>query len=292
MGQEALCSAVNCGGTEPVAAVVALFLTGVAAFLALSALVHIRDGKAVVADERSRTRSERRAFEAFASRVEGIDLSPGGGTNVRDGHATVVRTRAGDGRLREVQDAYRETVMSVSHYDDEYDESLAANMAAELGEEVATAVHTGSGLSPGLKEALVERSQQTARDRATLGRALAREEAALEDAHATLTGLDEDLEALVDPPAGDRSFEDLVCAWHRLDDLQGRLRALLDDRQAALRERAPASPGRVEGSALSFYAYVYRSLPVTFPVLADGTAMLEAARDAEHQVVRALAGRA
>ncbi|WP_456264523.1 DUF7260 family protein, partial [Aeromonas schubertii] len=64
-----------------------------------------------------------------------------------DSHSSQSRPLPTDG-LNDVQQAYRETVMSIAHYDEEYDEPLAQNLAFEVGEELAAAIMTHSQLTP------------------------------------------------------------------------------------------------------------------------------------------------
>lgn len=289
LGGEALCSAVNCGGADPALVIAAVLATTSFVLLALATFVHISDGASLVNAEQRRTRSEREAFRLFASRVEALDPSAVGMGQTQHGESTLVRAALDDPRLGEVRDAYRETVMAVPHFEAEYDESLAASMAAEFGEDVATAVVSGSRLSPALQEELVRRSHRAVDHRATLLRTLAAEDEALAECRERLAAVDHSLDSLERQPHCASSYDELVGRWRRLRKLEADTRQIQADRQRELHDRRTHATRRDDD--LSFYDYLYRSLSVSFPVLADGLGVLDRIRDAERRVVDELTTR-
>jgi len=76
-------------------------------------------------------RAERCGFERFVGRLEEIECERPKWTQVGG-----IDEPAGT-RLETVREAYRETVMSVEHYEEVYDKTLCEDVAAEFGSEIA-----------------------------------------------------------------------------------------------------------------------------------------------------------
>lgn len=106
----------------------------------------VRSAISTVETERERITTERDALSTFLDRVSDLDVLTGDRhsdqarypparslvTPERAGHAT--------SSLACVRDAYRDTVMSVPHYQDDYGDTLPESLAEEFGHEIATAV--------------------------------------------------------------------------------------------------------------------------------------------------------
>lgn len=290
LGAEGWCEVVACGDPELVLHVLGSLWLGVVTAFALAALVYVREARPACETERRRARTERDAFQRFSRRVADVEATATGPADVHHGAATLVRTDAADDGLRRVRDAYGETVMAVPHYDEEYDESMVANMSAEFGEEVATAVAGGAAFTPQLKHAVVAASDESRRQRAGFVRALARERDALSAAGDRLGGVDAALDGSNATPLSRRSFDDLAALDDRLRDLEASVAGVVRDRQAAVRGGYQGRYRRHEGH--EFLAYLYRDLPVTYPVLADAASLLDDLATARRRVVRALTARA
>ncbi len=103
--------------------------------------------------------AERRAFERFSSRIVDLEVRPVHHVAGSSGSVGTVRrvTETTQAGLREVQQAYTETVMSVSHYDDVYAESWDEHMAEELSEELAVAIRTATQFDPRSSSRLLTR---------------------------------------------------------------------------------------------------------------------------------------
>jgi hypothetical protein len=263
----------------------ALAVTATAAFAiaVLLALSRLHQAVDALDAERDRTRAERDAFDRFVERISGIDPeSPG----LTDGGPKVVTGRE-PGRLSEVVDAYRDTIMSLEHYDDEYDDTLAEHMAAEFGEDVALAVANGAILSPQLQRTLCRTGTHAKERRDRLLSALDSETDSLADAMATLRELDADLEA-VDASA-DRDREALVGDWHVVRDVDDRTVSLLEARQHDIHQQRHVV-GHGDGPT-ALYEYVYGGLPSTYPVLSAGTRLLDRTRSLRRKLSRSYVAR-
>lgn len=287
VGAETWCSTVGCANPEVLEHLLIVLWAGAFTLVVIATVMHILEARSACDRERSRTRAEREAFERFARRVSGIDASVP--TRIPAGEATLVQQSATDDRLKQVRAAYRDTVMDVPHYVEEYDEPLAQNMRAEFGDDIATAVMGGSGFTPQLKDVLIERADDARRQRAELLHILDGELAALDEAEATIGRLDAALAEIESEPQAEVGFPELAGRWRRLDDLEERAREFLAARQAEIRER-DAVGGRLDES-IALHSYLYDSLGVSYPALADGVALVDRIRTARRRVLASLTER-
>ncbi len=284
--------ALGCGPSDVLGQVLLLVAFGVLTAFVLAAVQRVSAARAAVGEERSRTATERDAFDRFARTVAGLDPSRGsyqvtagaGGAAA----ATVAGTAPSDGRLEAVREAYRESVMTMPHYEEEYDEPLGRHLSGEFGEEVATAVTEGERLTPGLQQVLVERAREAARERDRLMRRLDSEVDALEAAGDELRSVESAVRDAERRSLDELGFRGLADEWNRLGELEARLGRLLTDRQSSLRARE----GRAGGRAESLVQYLYADLATDHPVLVDGTVLLDRVKGARSRVLGRLASRA
>lgn len=284
---------LGCTQSDLLGQLLLLAVTGVAAIVVLAAVYRVSEARSAVAEERSRTSAEQHAFARFAREVARqtpsqapFQLAPA------DGDVAAVSVGGGpstDEGLERVRAAYAETVLSMGHYDEEYGEPLAYHMGQEFGEAVATAVAEGDRLTPELKSVLLERARQAARDRERLMTRLDKEVESIEAAEEELAAAETALEDAADRPLDDLPFPRLADEWNRLGELESRLSRLLTRRQESLHERPVAGP---RDRHHSLNDYLYGSLETSFPVLADGTVLLERVKRTRSRVLDALTSRA
>ena len=293
MGVQELCAATSCGHAELLVQVVAVAWLVALVLLAFTALSHVRDARRAVESELDRTRDEAEALERFRRQVARIDASrptqsvvgAGAGLGVVQG-GVQSRGDPPDESLRRVREAYRETVMAVPHFEEDYGESLEAHLAAEFGEEVAHSVTEGGQLSPQLRSMLVELADEGRERRRSLGRALEDEVVALDEYEERLADVERRAADVVDYPLYQRSFPELYRAWHALDDLEAECERVLARRQSSIHtERVVPTLDR---GRESFHGYLYGELPVSYPVLAAGTDVVERLHETRREVLRTL----
>lgn len=209
--------------------------------------------------ERTEVTAERDGFEAFAERLATIDpvsTPPVSGPSPPMGgrDATV-------DRLDRVRTAYRETVMSVSHYDDVYGESLVEHVAAECGDDLAAGLRTDTSVpftstyKSGLRSAAVHAAQE----RALFLETLDREATSIETARRELAELVGQLDTTTVPE------------WYR-ERFADRLETVAHDRQETIRSRRTGP--FLEGHALC--EWLYRDASWTYPVLTAVARLREA----------------
>jgi hypothetical protein len=199
----------------------------------------------MVEAEHAEVEAERRAFARFADRVGGIDAVSGQPRGATPGQTL---TGSPPRRVERVRGAFRETVMSVDHYDEVYGESLVEHAAAELSADVATGFRRESG------------TQFTAFYKSTLVSAV---EGAVGWRERLCDQLDEELASL------DRSRERLEAVLDRCDgpgpteSVESDLDDLAERRQQLVQRRDPLSG--TDGHELC--GYVYADAEWTYPVL-------------------------
>jgi hypothetical protein len=276
-----VCHSVECGAGEPelqaglVLASVVLTIGLVATFR------YIAEAHSLLDRERERTAAERDAFAAFEREVSGIETTQSVPTA---GTAVAVTAGPTDHQLDQVRNAYRETVMAVPHYETEYDEPIQANMSAELGQEVTAAVFDGSRFTHQLKHGLLSQATEACRRRRKLLETLDRETRRLTDASEDLRDIETTLDAETPDSIEDCTFTDLSERWDGLGDAEDRCRDLLEDYATPHTSTPEDQP--------EFREYVYQSMPTEYPVLSDGTRLLDRITDSRHRLLHALTRRA
>lgn len=286
-------AALGCGQSDVFGQLLLLVLSGLLAVFLLAAVQHVRAARSAVAEERSRTATEQHAFDRFARAVSRLDaVAPTTQVAPVEGAGTTVAAAGApppDRTLVAVREAYEETVMAMPHYVEEYDEPLDRHMRAEFGEEVATAVADGDRFTPALKAVLLQRARHAAADRDRLISRLDDEADELDAAAEELSRLGATIEEAAERPLNGRSYDQLVDEWHRLGEVEARLRRLLDDRQGSL---DPDADARGPPYRPSLQGYLYAALDSHYPVLADGSVLADRIKTARSRVLHALTRRA
>lgn len=233
--------------------------------------------------------AEQDALRAFATRVQKL---PTGGptTTVESGGVGVISANSQPREMAALQQAYRETVMSVEHYDQDYGESLPVNLANEFGENVAGAVLANERLSSQIKQAVLASTHEGQAQRDQYLETLERERERLEDAGDAL----EDTAAQCAVVDGDRlrrhPFHELQERFEHLAKERDTLASMLEQRQERIQEGVTFGWQRRDSE--SVYRYLYRDIDATYPVLADGTRVLGRMNTVENRLTTALTAKA
>lgn len=199
--------------------------------------------------ERSEVATERDAFDEFADRIATLDPVTVEPQTVPLGDAA---SELPDQRTERLREAYADTVMAVSHYDDVYGESLEENVTVEFGAELAEVFRRDSSVSfsPRHRDLLVGAAKQQARDRADFCDELDAEIDSLQSVHGDLSALLDTLD------------NSTVPAWHS-DEFTAKLDAIQASRQSALFTHS--LPSRYDSHTLC--GYLYGDEPWTYPGL-------------------------
>lgn len=283
---ESGCSGFTCDVNTLLLLVV---VVGALALGAVALLSCVRRARESCEFERERLVAEYEAFLEFADRVLDVQVAPrpDGGRLMGD---TFVGASQKDRSMERVEEAYRETVMDVPHFDDDYDESLKEHMAADLGPELAAAVADGRPLTPSVQKTIVASAQTAAEDRKVLIDQLEEELSDLDDAEGQLRSISNRFQRTDGEGLVHRTFPELETRWRRLEALEGDCADLLEERQGQLRDRAPDRGTRLQ-SPTAVSGYLYGDLDVDFPVLSAGTRLLDRVREEKRHTLRALTRR-
>lgn len=283
-----LCSSFECVLWSFLTDPVVLIAGVLTALLFVQGLVILRAAEGRCREERRRTRAEADALAEFAERVSHVAPVRSVQTSVTPTE-TLVDISRGDG-LQEIERAYRETVMSVPHYDEEYGEPFHENVVEEFGPDTAAALESNQAVTAVLQRTLLTKSQQSRRDREAFAEALSAELGELETVRRRLTAIERARARLsagiTDGGIPKRSFEELLTAWNELSDLEAELDEVVEDRQASLAD----PPYETNDWAPSFYEYLYEPLKeASYPILAQTLELVEQVRDERQVIVRGLA---
>ncbi|SIR64581.1 DUF7260 family protein [Natronorubrum thiooxidans] len=229
----------------------------------------LESAAAVLDCEHTQLTAERRAFERFRTRVTRLETAAPTTAAVAShtaGSPIAVQTHSTPrtGSLESLVNAYRDTVCSVSHYDDVYDEPCHEHLAGELGVELAAAVEHGSQLTPQLKQSMVAAAGHAVTARADLLEAIETEQDALETATQTLATLRAELESLRAQPLARLEFNALRLTRARLVRLRSQCDDLVASRQALIWRRRQLTIADIG----VFERYCYGECERTYPVLA------------------------
>lgn len=250
----------------------------------------LTDALTIVDRERRFVRDERAAFDRFRTRlsdieptaVEATDASAGVGAAA----ATVVSARSdpSPGRpLRAVQEAYRETVMAVPHYETEYGDTLRANLTTEFSTEVASQVTDGTRLTPPLHRALVVGSESASEDRAQFQRSLERERDSLREVQPELVEVRRRV-AGIEQSINRAPTETLSRLDGRLAALEATCGDLANERQRLVHGRSGVSLSGVTGTSLM--SFLYGDCKRRCPALSAIAGCLDRIRDARERCLR------
>jgi len=230
--------------------------------------------------ERRRIVDEREAFEAFRRRLTDIDPAD---APTAGGRRLLVDAPAATG-ANAVRDAYRATVMSVPHYDEEYGEAYHDSVEIEFGPAVAAGLE--GGLDPATKRATLAAARGGYEDRDRLVAALDAEADSLADCRDVVVPVLEELHDLnAETREGD--YGALEAVRGRLVVLERRCDDAVADRQARLRENHDRLGLPADFPDLQ--RYLYRDLGVDYPALATLAELADCVREARVRAERRLA---
>jgi hypothetical protein len=171
--------------------------------------------------------------------------------------------------------------MAVPHYCDEYDESLATNMSAEFGPDLATPIVENKPVTPQLRNGLLNINHHVYDSRAQLVAAIDQEAASLTTAAETLIEIERTLYQLTPTDLKSESFDDLYEKRRILRETEDRCEIIAQKRQRELHDQDLLD---LRATEAVIQEYLYQSLPITYPVLADVTDLVEDLRQVRKRV--------
>jgi hypothetical protein len=256
--------------------------------LEMIGLAYIPKALSSIDNEKEDIIAERESFAAFERRISTLEArSPRSDSQSVHSFEIPLDTtdRVPNNQLREVQRAYRETVMATSHYEREYGHSLAADMHEEFTEEIVIAVMTGEQLTPQLKAALQQQAVQSQNERTRLLQDVDDEQTGVEQAQQTMWPVVTACEGFDEVSLARQSFLDLRDQHEQFCAHEDHVTAVVEQRQHQHHE----TPQQwLNGDVGDLQGYLYADLPIQYPVLADGIALIKQVREAQRAVAAVL----
>lgn len=245
-------------------------------------VTRIPDAIETVREEKHRTDAERSAFERFGTAVRNLTPTDTRGPDAGVAGGRLLRDTAGTGDgMEAVRALYRETVMSLDHYDEEYAETLQANVAAELGPDCATAVMANETLDPPLQRVLARTSHEVARERAEFTVHAESELDSLTTAERRLQTAVEAIERVRDRNLSTQSLDRLGTAEEQLRAAECECASIIEDRRTEYTD-APEADG------VNLREYFYRHHDWTHPVIGDALDVIRNVHAAERRLTTAV----
>jgi hypothetical protein len=238
-------------------------------------LQYLRPAQERIAEEQTRLRAERDAFNDFRSQITDLNPEPAPQASQTQATGSVVLSKGKSTMLKQVRTAYRKTVMDVPHYTEDYNELLPVNMSKELGTELSKTVTSGQQFTIPLKKALLESSQIAAENRTKFLRKISQEATAIQEAKTALDELEKHLQTAT-PDFWECSYDELVTLWDELYALEKEYAGLCSKRQSQLQRRQKRM--RLPDDMPTLCVYLYKKLPVTYPILSDSLDRIEHVR--------------
>lgn len=164
--------------------------------------------------------------------------------------------------LARVRRAYRDTVLSTTHYREDYDEPLAANITKSSARSSPPRSRKTASSRRLSRTPSLEASQTAATDRTAYQKTLETEENALQDAKRRLRTLTH----VRDQTSTPQSFTALIDAHARVENLRADCATIIENRQATLAGRPHRLRHRLRHR---LHDYLYQDRDWTYPVLAD-----------------------
>lgn len=286
-GLDQICfSGWSCQLTSILGDFFAFVAVGVAVGLVIASLAYLRSAKSAVDEEQSRTAAEREAFIQFGRTVAELNTqtSASSPVAVHDGGTVIASPETEPAGIDEVRAAYRDTVMSTPHYEEEYNEPLEENMAIEFGRDVAASVANGTKLTPFLQRLLVLKADKAAHELQSFIQALSRERDSILKAEDTFEDIQSTLSNFHTDKLREVEFENLAIRWEELDELESECLEAVQTRQKRI-ENEPLADSVPEDEP-SIFEYVYQSLEVDYPILATATDILNQIQTSRQTLTR------
>lgn len=212
--------------------------------------------------EKSRVLDEKTAFERFSTQIE--DISPGPVTSTID-MIGCEREPSSKALLR-VREAYIETVMDVSHYDEEYNDTYRESIHAEFGPDIALLLTQSNQLTPAIKSTLFSAIDEAIEQRKELEEVVERELGSVQSAATEVRSINDIVRNLSETDFHSATYEALDGYKDQTEELTVRCDDIAKNRQHDLASIERSWHGSASGPDLP--NYFYESLSVTYPVLA------------------------
>lgn len=213
--------------------------------------------------EQRRVTAEIEAYQQFARKLGKISTTAPPQPTLVTQYDTVERSVNSDTSL--IQELFEETVMSVSHYEEDYNESFEEHISAEFSPEVALLLKDNNHLTEQYISILESYSHTAITERKNLSETLETEYNSVDHLGSQIYELSQQVIEISYCEFNTMDFGALEAHWRRLETINTKL-----DRIAADRQQLIDSPTRATGyssSDMSLNNYLYQDLTCEYPIL-------------------------
>ena len=249
-------------------------------FVTFLGLIFIPEARTKVEHERKETKAERDAFHSFASRTREIPTSEGAPEMMTTG-PLLHRPAGKSSQIKQLSRAFQETVMEVPHFD-EYEESLEEHMAAEFGTDLASGVLSSDRLTDPVKRSIIHAAVESRDRRQKLLDVLDIEERSLENHERILEDIEREIETVAEPLCSEQSYKELEQGLEMLQSCRETIDQTCLERQHD-RQEAQLTSLRLQDN-FDLQQYLYKSMDVTYPVLAEATRLVSNINTTERRI--------
>lgn len=234
--------------------------------------------------ERRRTTDELEALEVFEDRVR--EVSADQNTTSNRNAVGLVSTATTPGGLKQIRDAYVETLMSAPHYLEEYENSYVESLAEEFAPDLAAALTDGAEFNERCKRTLLSAVSNAQAARESLLESIDQERESIRTAKADLEPLFEECEDFQSKEFDRLRFGTLDAYRARLEAITDNVENISTSRQNALfdQRRAQNLPADVPDVAV----YFYQNIEIDYPVMSVIADLLETIGTLRTQIERAM----
>jgi hypothetical protein len=245
---------------------------------------------AVVNEELEIAAAEQRAFKQFRSRLSAIDPDPSPSLSgvTTAGKATMAVSgydaEPSGESLQKARTVYRETVMTVPHFESEYGDTLKENVAIEFGADLANQLMDGDRLTRVVREALLSAAASVIDERETYERNLVEERESLREIHAGVADYTKRAYTLGEEAQTTSGSETLAELDTRFAELEEECADLATARQHVIHSRRNTQISGVDEKSLT--TLLYRDLETPCPGLTAITRCLDTIQNRRRQNLR------
>lgn len=216
----------------------------------------------VLTIEYTQITEEIQAFEQFREKVSNTSTNIESKNSINNFRCQQKSTVEGTSKVRT---AYRDTIMSVPHYEKEYGDTYLSSVSEELGPDLAIAITESSELTPISKSALINQIDNTIEGRKQLRKTVQSEQDSIESGYNDLYNIGEFIHQYPENKIfrlnNDQKTKFEAKLSNNIDDLD----KISINRQQEINKIQKSAQTNQSHSDL--YSYFYQSMSTNYPVL-------------------------
>jgi len=216
----------------------------------------------ILTTELEQITDEIEAFERFDKKVSKIETDP---DPIGSPHGVGYQQISLENGCSKVRAAYKETVMSIPHYEDEYGDTYPSSVKEEFGTDIAVALTQSSNFTLISKSALVDSIQSAIDERKKLRDVVLLEKKSITTLRDDLRNINKNINKISDAKFSHLDFVALDAYRTQIKQLFDKCDKILLKYQNRIREIQKII--NTNAPRLSIHKYFYQSLSTDYPIL-------------------------